>query len=125
MGSITLAYVICVAGIILCAVLLTHLKTEKRNRKEKQNREERLAILNEWVENGQKMKTWLDGHFADLMNQNPSVTIGHPEFQALLWKDFDLYQKSLIFYPDIQEDQTLMEGRAFFEKLITTSGRPS
>jgi len=118
MRSMTLAYVLCVVGIILCVGLIMRLQMKKRKR------EEGLAILHEWVENGQKMKTWLEEHFADL-NQNPSATIAYSQFQNLLWKDFDLYQKVHTFYPDIQENQKLMEGRAFFEKLITTSGRPS
>lgn len=86
---------------------------------------EKTKLFREWSENGDAILNWLRAH-RDELNRDIKAMISHPEFQKLLWKDFELYSKLIILDPNLKEDPMANEGRIFYGSLIRTeSKKPS
>lgn len=81
------------------------------------SKEEFTKLKREWLENGTAIADWVRTHLQEL-NLNLEATISNPEFQELLRKDFEIYEKLVTLDPKLKEDPTVIKGRDFYKFLI-------
>jgi hypothetical protein len=88
----------------------------------KKSEEELLKLLREWCENGTALSDWVRTNFQG-SNLSWDVLISNPEFQELLQRDFEIYDKIVILDPKLKEDPIVIAGRSFYKSLVRTENQ--
>lgn len=103
---------------ILVVLFVQHLVSFLRTKRS----EEEIKLFHEWCENGTAISNWLKTRYQEL-KLNHEATISKPEFQDLLRKDFEIYERLIILDPKLKEDPIANKGRAFYGSLVRTENQ--
>ncbi len=125
--GLPMTLIILVLGLILALIWTMRVlrMIKGRRRSAEIIRLEIIRLIQKWSENGTAILNWVEAHHKELAI-NKEADLSHPEFQELLWKDFEIYNRLVILDPKLKENPMITKHRNFYGSLIRTENqRPS
>lgn len=114
-----LGVIFIVYGVVSTVLFARRLVKAKRLEKEQ------IRLFIEWYKSGAAIVNWLKAHLQEL-TLNQEAATSNPEFQELLRKDFEIYERVTVLVPRLKKDPVVQFGADLYKSLIKTENiKPS